>query len=86
LKAGGSTAEIKGVITDPAGAAVVGATITDTGKGISRTATSDERGEYRLLSLPPGHYQLTVEASGFTTQVRSGALFASLTAPADAGR
>ncbi|HEV2668782.1 MAG TPA: carboxypeptidase-like regulatory domain-containing protein, partial [Blastocatellia bacterium] len=73
-QAGGATAEIKGKITDSTGAAVVGATVTatDAGKGISRTTTSDEQGEYRLLSLPPGIYQLKVEASGFTAQAQSG--------------
>src|SRR5215510_7819121 len=69
-QAGGATAEIKGKITDSTGAAVVGATVTatDAGKGISRATTSDEQGEYRLLSIPPGIYQLKVEASGFTAQ------------------
>src|SRR5262249_49869814 len=71
-QAGGATAEIKGKITDPQGAVVAGApiTATDADKGISRTATSDERGEYRLLSLPPGNYQLKVEGSGFAAQMQ----------------
>src|SRR5262245_28125320 len=69
-QAGGATAEIKGSITDPQKAVVAGATITATAadKGISRSAISDERGEYRLLSLPPGIYQLKIEAHGFVTQ------------------
>src|SRR5262249_29704949 len=73
-QAGGATAEIKGKISDPTGAVVVGATITatDAAKGVARTAASDERGEYRLLSLPPGIYQLKVEAKWFTAQVQSG--------------
>src|SRR5262244_2756764 len=73
-QAGGATAEIKGKITDSAGAVVAGATVTatDAGKGISRATTSDEKGEYRLLSLPPGNYQLKVEARGFTAQAQNG--------------
>jgi hypothetical protein len=73
-QAGGATAEIKGKITDPTGAVVTGATITatDAEKGVARTAASDERGEYRLLSLPPGVYQLKIEAPGFTAQAQSG--------------
>src|SRR5262245_200134 len=73
-QAGGATAEIKGKITDSTGAAVVGATVTatDAGKGISRTITSDEQGEYHLLFIPLGIYQLKVEASGFTAQAQSG--------------
>ena len=70
-QAGGSTSEIKGRITDPNGAVVSGATVTvtDTSKGVNRTATTDAQGEYRLLSLTPGTYQLRVEASGFSSQV-----------------
>ena len=73
-QAGGATAEIKGKITDSTGAVVAGATVTatDAGKGISRATTSDEQGEYRLLSLPPGIYQLKVEARGFTAQAQNG--------------
>lgn len=72
-QAGGSTAEIKGKITDPTGSVIAGATITatDSEKSISRTGSSDENGEYRLLSLPPGNYQLKVEAPGFKAQLES---------------
>ena len=36
------------------------------------SATSDERGEYRLLGLPPGEYVLTVKQPGFKTYRQSG--------------
>lgn len=73
-QAGGSSSEIKGRIVDPNGAVVNGATVTvtDTSKGLSRTATTDAQGEYRFLSLPPGTYQLRVEGTGFSTQVKNG--------------
>lgn len=73
-QAGGSSSEIKGRIVDPNGALVNGATVTvtDTSKGISRTATTDAQGEYRFLSLPPGTYQLRVEGAGFSTQIKNG--------------
>jgi hypothetical protein len=72
-QAGGATAEIKGTVTDPNGAVVAGAAViaTEAAKGVSRTTTSDDRGEYRLLSLPPGVYQVKVEAKGFATQLKS---------------
>src|SRR5215475_1815600 len=71
---GGATAEIKGAVTDHAGAVMAGVTITatDAEKNISRTTTSNERGEYRLMLLPPGVYQLKVEAAGFVEQVQNG--------------
>ena len=62
-----STAEIRGQITDQNGAAVAGATITatDVSKGTTRTVTSDESGNYVILSLLPSTYNIKVEASGF---------------------
>src|SRR5262245_55846873 len=68
-----SSGEIKGTITDASGAVVPGATVTvtNTETGFSRTAITDERGEYRILLLPPGAYEVRVELSGFTAQVRS---------------
>ncbi len=70
-QAGVSTSEIKGRVADPNGAVVRGATVTatDTEKGTTRTVTTDEQGEYRILTLPPGTYQLRVQASGFSMQL-----------------
>ena len=72
-QAGGSTSEIKGRIADQNGSVVNGATVTvtDTSKGVRRTATTDSQGEYRFLSLPPGSYQIRVEASGFSSQLKN---------------
>lgn len=72
-QAGVSTSEIKGRIADPNGAVVTGATVTatDTGKGVVRTATTDDQGEYSFLTLPPGTYNIRVEAGGFSSQVKN---------------
>ncbi|MEP7149785.1 MAG: carboxypeptidase regulatory-like domain-containing protein, partial [Acidobacteriota bacterium] len=72
-QAGVSTSEIKGRVTDPNGAVVRGATVTatDNDKGTTRTVITDDQGEYRLLTLPPGKYQLRVQASGFSMQLVS---------------
>ena len=63
-----ASGNIAGEVTDPTGAAVVGASVT-----ITSTATSAERktvtngaGEYRFDLLPAGGYQLDVDASGFS--------------------
>jgi hypothetical protein len=65
-----STAEIRGQVTDEKGAAIAGATITltDVGKGTTRTVTSDESGNYVFLSLLPSDYSMKVEANGFSTK------------------
>jgi len=56
-----------GIVTDPAGAVIKGATVTATneGTGASRRATTDENGIYVLPELPVGFYSLKVEGSNF---------------------
>jgi hypothetical protein len=61
-----TTAEIRGEVTDPSGAAIPRAAVTATGQGIARQATSDEQGRYNLNGLPPGRYVVRVTAEGFT--------------------
>lgn len=73
-QAGGSTAEIKGRVTDPNGAVVAGATVTatDADKGVTRTTTTDGEGNYLFLNLAPGRYNIRVQATGFGPQVKNG--------------
>src|SRR6267142_5905664 len=60
-------AGIQGVIVDPQGNSVEGATVTLTSKetNISKTTTTDSSGGYNFLSLAPGRYAITVEKTGF---------------------
>ncbi len=62
-----STARLLGVVTDPSGAAIPGATITarNNGTGLERKATSSASGEYSIPLLSIGDYTVTAEASGF---------------------
>src|SRR5215471_7033562 len=66
-----STATLKGTVFDPNGAVVSGAmvTVTNTEKGISKTARSGADGTYQIPLLPPGSYQLQVEATGFIKEL-----------------
>jgi hypothetical protein len=68
-----NAADLIGTVTDPNGAVVAGATITakNSATGISKTATSDSDGSYRLIGLPPGQYDVTIEAAGFKKVVIS---------------
>jgi hypothetical protein len=63
---------MKGMVTDATGAVIPGATVTasNSSTGLTRTSVTSEAGEYRILLLPPGRYEVKVELSGFTTQVR----------------
>ncbi len=67
------TAAIVGTITDPAGAAVPGATVTATSveRGTTYSAVSESDGLYRIPSVPVGNYTLTVAKTGFATVTRA---------------
>src|SRR5215210_6786472 len=65
---------ISGVVADPQGAVVAGASVTarNVGTNESRTATTDSEGRYRFPNLPIGNYEVTVQAQGFAKYVRTG--------------
>jgi hypothetical protein len=62
---------IQGVVTDPTGAVIPGATLTlkDLATNQTQTRTSDSAGVYNFDALPPDHFVLTAEAKGFQTKV-----------------
>jgi Carboxypeptidase regulatory-like domain/TonB dependent receptor-like, beta-barrel len=64
---GQAFATITGRALDPKGAAVPNATVTatNTETGIARTTQTTGEGLYRFENLPPGIYDVLVEASGF---------------------
>ena len=67
-----SANEITGVVTDETGATLAAATVTiDNGKGVKRTAQTDEQGRYKISSITPGVYTLTVAADGFAKHSQS---------------
>lgn len=63
------TTSLRGTVTDPKQAVVQGATVTvtDPQTGFSRTVTTDDRGGYQVLQLPPSAYIVGVSATGFAT-------------------
>ncbi len=67
-----TTASIIGKVTDDSGAVLPGAvvTATATATNVSRSATTDEAGNYRIPLLQPGTYTLQVELSGFPKQLQ----------------
>ena len=69
-----TTARLSGIVSDPSGAVVAGATITvqDVGTGYTQSANSTSAGQYLFPSLPVGTYQITVSVPGYTRYVQKG--------------
>lgn len=67
-------ASISGRIEDASGALIPGATVTVTSleTGVARTVPADEGGNYRVLQLPVGRYEVKVEKEGFKAAVQTG--------------
>jgi hypothetical protein len=63
---------VSGTLKDPSGAVVPGATITLVNTAIKSKykVLSNGQGFYSFPTLPVGHYDLTIEASGFTTRTK----------------
>src|SRR5437016_12941501 len=68
------TATISGKVEDASGAAVGGAIVAvkNLETGAIRTVTTDEMGNYRLVSLPVGSQEVRAEKPGFRTTLRTG--------------
>ena len=64
----GASASLTGVVTDPSGGVVSGASVgaRNVDTGIQSSITSDGSGRYRFPSLLAGSYQISVEAPGFS--------------------
>jgi hypothetical protein len=62
-----STGTVTGVVTDPSGAVVAGATITmtDASVGTRRTTVTNKDGQYVLINVPPATYNISSIMAGF---------------------
>src|SRR5205814_1341312 len=69
---GSTTATLAGTVKDTTGAVIPGATlqVKSPQTGLMRETTSTEAGEFLFSLLPPGEYDLKIEAEGFGTQTR----------------
>jgi Carboxypeptidase regulatory-like domain/TonB dependent receptor len=66
----GTSADLTGTVTDPAGRSVPNARVTaiDEARAVQRTVQSDEQGTYRVSGLAPATYRVTVEHNGFQSE------------------
>ncbi|HXM15514.1 MAG TPA: carboxypeptidase regulatory-like domain-containing protein [Candidatus Eremiobacteraceae bacterium] len=65
---------IRGTVSDPSGAAVVSAKVTliNEGTNVSRDVDTGSNGEYLLVEVPIGSYEIDVTQQGFKKYVRKG--------------
>ena len=70
----GDRGTITGTVADPGGAVVANAPIQakNLSTGIEYSSATSTTGNYTLLQLPPGEYQVTVSVPGFKKYNRSG--------------
>jgi hypothetical protein len=70
---GETTSAIVGSVTDPAGAAIAGASVTIANRenGLTRSAKTDDAGRFSFPQLKPGLYSVKVEVGRFQTQRRN---------------
>ena len=75
VRAQGIEASIFGQVTDQGGLVLPGVTVTVTSPALQLrqiAVVTDDRGEYRLGSLPIGTYEITFGLEGFQTAKRAG--------------
>lgn len=73
---GQQTSNLVGLVQDPSGAAIAGATVTLTEiqTNAKRITTTNSVGEYNASSVPPGSYRIEVEKAGFQKLTREGVI------------
>jgi len=66
--------DLRGVVKDPTGAVIAGATLTVTsqGTGLTRQLETSSAGTYVAANLLPGLYSIRIEVSGFKTYEQRG--------------
>src|SRR5215213_10711174 len=66
-----ANATLTGTITDPMGAVISGTkiTATQTATGARRDTVTNDDGYYVFSNMPPGDYELAMEATGFARKV-----------------
>ena len=73
----GNSGAIQGVVTDTTGAVIPGTTVTAT-LSVERltyqTTSTNDTGKYSFVNLPPGVYEIRLEATGFRNHVITNVL------------
>ncbi|HEX4773223.1 MAG TPA: TonB-dependent receptor [Bryobacteraceae bacterium] len=70
------TSSLQGLVTDPQGAAIPETAIMlkNIDNESQRSVVTDVQGHYLFAQVPPGHYSLTAQRTGFAVTTRTGIL------------
>ncbi len=70
----GANGTITGTVTDPAGAVIANATVQakNVDSGLTYPVQTTDTGNYTIVQLPPGTYELTISVTGFKKYLRQG--------------
>ena len=65
---------LSGTVSDPSGAGIPQAKvlIKNVATGVERTATTNADGYFTTVNLLPGSYEVTISATGFSTETSHG--------------
>jgi len=68
------SATLSGRVTDSTGGVVAGATVTanDLDTGVSRTVVTSQVGQYEIVALPLGRYEVRATKQGYAERIRTG--------------
>ena len=71
---GASSAQLNGTVHDESGGSIAKTNVVlrETETNRTYTTTTNDNGLFVMPNLPPGHYELTTEASGFARSVQTG--------------
>lgn len=74
LPAQTTAGQVTGIVTDPSGAPVPGASVVakNQATGVTRQTSTNESGNYSVPLLEPGMYAVTVQKDGFKASQRAG--------------
>ena len=69
-----TSGSLSGIVQDPQGAAVSGATVTltDPKKNLTLQGQTSSEGTFAFTTLQPGDYTVTIDAAGFKKAIKSG--------------
>ncbi|WP_263356009.1 TonB-dependent receptor [Acidicapsa ligni] len=80
-----ATTSLRGVIKDPSGAVIPGATVAITDKSVDKTLSTmtTSTGSYQFSQIPPATYLITVTAQGLSPQSKTAELLVNQPATID---